>query len=147
MRPDPIRDAAFAIDLGRRGEAAPADRLVGLLADARLWCDLYGHNFAELNHLAYQQYLSPIHHETTSTQEAAMLEFEVWLDTHGKGEWSHSLRAQFRRQDDAIAYAEQQAKLRIDFDQPTRLRVIGPSGQVKAYCLNCSHCSNPMIKE
>ena len=58
-----------------------------------------------------------------------MLEFEVWLDTQAKGEWSHSLRAHFRRQDDAIAYAEQQAKLRIDFEEPIRLRVIGPSGQ------------------
>jgi hypothetical protein len=76
-----------------------------------------------------------------------MLEFEVWLDTHGKGEWCHSLRAQFRKRDDAISYAEQQAKLRIDFDSPIRVRVIGQSGQIKAYCLNCPYCSNPMIKE
>jgi hypothetical protein len=66
MKHDPIRAAAFAIGLGRRGEAAPADRLVGLLADARLWCDLNGQRFAELDRRAYQQYLALIHHETPS---------------------------------------------------------------------------------
>ena len=66
MKHDPIRAAAFAIDLGRRGEAAPADRLVGLLADARIWCDLNGQSFAELDRCAYQQYLALIHHETPS---------------------------------------------------------------------------------
>jgi hypothetical protein len=39
---------------------------VGLLADARLWCDLNGQSFAELDRRAYQQYLASIHHETTS---------------------------------------------------------------------------------
>jgi hypothetical protein len=63
MKPDPIRAAAFAIDLRRRGEAAPADRLVGLLADARLWCDLNGQGFAELDRRAYQEYLALLNHE------------------------------------------------------------------------------------
>ena len=66
MKHDEIRAAAFAIDLGRRGEAAPADRLVGLLADARFWCDLNGQSFAELDRRAYRQYLALIHHETPS---------------------------------------------------------------------------------
>lgn len=66
MKHDPIRAAAFAIGLDRRGEAAPADRLVGLLADARLWCDLNGQSFAVLDRHAYQQYLDSIHHETPS---------------------------------------------------------------------------------
>jgi hypothetical protein len=66
MKHDRIRAAAFAIALGRRREAAPADRLVGLLADARLWCDLNGQSFAELDRHAYQQYLALIHHETPS---------------------------------------------------------------------------------
>ena len=66
MKHDPIRAAAFDIGLCRRGEAAPADRLVGLLADARLWCDLNGQSFAELDRRAYQQYLALIHHETPS---------------------------------------------------------------------------------
>ena len=66
MKHDQIRAAAFAISLGRRGEAAPADRLVGLLADARLWCDLNDQSFAELDRRAYQQYLALIHHETPS---------------------------------------------------------------------------------
>jgi hypothetical protein len=66
MKHDRIRAAAFRINLGRRGEAAPADRLVGLLADARLWCDLNDQSFAELDRRAYQQYLALIHHETPS---------------------------------------------------------------------------------
>ena len=66
MKHDPIRAAAFAIDLARRGDDAPADRLVGLLADARLWCDLNGQSFAELDRRAYRQYLALIHHETPS---------------------------------------------------------------------------------
>jgi hypothetical protein len=60
MTYDEIRADAFAINLRRRGEAAPADRLVGLLADARLWCDLNGQSFAELDRRAYQQYLALI---------------------------------------------------------------------------------------
>ncbi len=64
MKYDAIRAAAFAIDLRRRGEADPAGRVVGLLADARLWCDLNGQNFAELNGRAYRQYLALINHET-----------------------------------------------------------------------------------
>jgi hypothetical protein len=64
MKHDEIRAAAFAIDLRRRGEASPADRLVGLLADARLWCDLNGQSFGELDRRAYQQYLTLINHET-----------------------------------------------------------------------------------
>ena len=64
MKHDEIRAAAFAIDLRRRGEASPADRVVGLLADARLWCDANRQSFAELDRRAYQQYLTLIHHET-----------------------------------------------------------------------------------
>lgn len=66
MKHDAIRAAAFAIDLGRRGEGSPPDRLVGLLADARLWCDLHGRSFAELDRRAYQQYLALIDHQTPS---------------------------------------------------------------------------------
>jgi hypothetical protein len=63
MKHDEIRAAAFAIDLGRRGESTPADRLVGLLADARLWCDRNGQSFAELDRRAYQQYLALLNHQ------------------------------------------------------------------------------------
>jgi hypothetical protein len=66
MKHDPIRAAAFAVDLGRRGEADPAERLVGLLADARLWCDLNGQSFAELDRRGYQQYLAEIHYNRRS---------------------------------------------------------------------------------
>jgi len=64
MRYDDIRATAFAIILRGRGEAGPADRLVGLLADARLWCDANGQSFGELDRRAYQQYLTLINHET-----------------------------------------------------------------------------------
>jgi hypothetical protein len=63
MRYDEIRADAFRINLGRFGGAAPADRLVGLLADARLWCDLNGQSFAELDRRAYQQYLALLNHQ------------------------------------------------------------------------------------
>jgi len=66
MKHNEIRAAAFAINLRGHGEARPAERLVGLLADARLWCDVNGQSFGELERHAYQQYLALIHHETPS---------------------------------------------------------------------------------
>jgi hypothetical protein len=65
MKHDEIRAAAFAIDLNRRGEPDAAGRLVGLLADARVWCDLNGRSFAELDRCAYQHYLALLSDATT----------------------------------------------------------------------------------
>lgn len=40
-----------------------ADNLVDLLADARHWCDRNGQDFAELDRLAYDHYVSELDDE------------------------------------------------------------------------------------
>jgi hypothetical protein len=56
---------AKAIALYGDRDLDPASQLIDLLADMRHWCDRHGEDFASLDRLAYNHYLTELHDERT----------------------------------------------------------------------------------
>ena len=56
---------AKAIALYGNRDPNPATQLIDLLADIRHWCDRHGEDFARLDRLAYDHYLTELHDERT----------------------------------------------------------------------------------
>ena len=69
MHADAFRALTFDLALETYGDDDPATRCIDLLTDARHWCDMNGHSFAERDRQAYRHYLGEIHDEPTEERK------------------------------------------------------------------------------
>ena len=69
MHADAFRALTFDLALETYGDDDPATRCIDLLTDARHWCDLNGHSFADIDRQAYQHYLAELHDQSTEERK------------------------------------------------------------------------------